>query len=51
MSHNKKHIIDTDFNDNWSLIYLFIKCHNKITCLICYETIAVYKSLKDLEDL
>ena len=46
MSQNKKRKIDTEcrvFNDNWSLSYFFIEYRNKAMCLICYETVAVFK--------
>lgn len=46
MSQNKKRKIDTEcrvFNDNWSLSYFFIEYRNKAMCLICNETVAVFK--------
>lgn len=46
MSQNKKRKIDSEcrvFNDSWSLSYFFVEHQNKAMCLICYETVAVFK--------
>lgn len=46
MSRNKKRKVDLEcrnFNEAWTVKYLFTNINNKAVCLVCQDTIAVFK--------